>query len=71
MLARWRSVEIQASQLCFNGAAALRPRKRLRQFPGEQARQVLQWGRGFEAAETDAVLGDGKRDKFASMGPRL
>ncbi len=55
----------------FNGAAALRPRKRQLLSVIHRAVFPLQWGRGFEAAET---LSEGVSEVAifsASMGPRL
>ena len=41
---------------CFNGAAALRPRKPITLSASSSPSIELQWGRGFEAAETMCLV---------------
>ncbi len=56
---------------CFNGAAAFQPRKCPSSSSPGSGRSLLQWGRGFSAAE---MAGDELASHvvtLASMGPRL
>ena len=55
----------------FNGAAAFQPRKLETASLSRYRRGVLQWGRGFSAAEGPAGWIAGRGGHGASMGPRL
>jgi len=62
----------RGDRACFNGAAALRPRKAgflAATFPNGTI--ALQWGRGAEAAERLGFsVPRARRASYASMGPR-
>ena len=56
---------------CFNGAAALQPRKCRASRPSDRRGSSLQWGRGCSAAEIRPIGRGASGESAASMGPRL
>jgi len=54
----------------FNGAAAMKPRKRLKREGRAEEYGMLQWGRGNEAAEESMGAVPNLSYRVASMGPR-
>ena len=61
---------LQRPRGCFNGAAALRPRKSRRHCPEARHFHRLQWGRGLAAAEMMNHRKHACSSLDASMGPR-
>ena len=56
---------------CFNGAAILRPRKRIRRQPGLRNQPGLQWSRDPKTAETSDSAGEKTRYQYSFNGAAI